>query len=450
MQDNKNIRQDIFWRSGLEGRFRFYIYGTTLELNGVPYEAGRLAEDILNMSREKYLARFDKMVEIQRLCDEYEESRDTVVWWKLNGIMYDLYLSLKDYVVFRHLLNEEEEYYFNTVMDVTGQLCLFPSVELPNPDDALERLAEQIGERLLSLNFLDEAPPPEIPWQEPEISLEEPLIPLLTHAMLLEHYGVNNTAWEEYKKVVDRFERYLLDTHAFIISIRNFIRLVLSRAKRNDAESYAESLYMYYNDGRLIQKLMVGPLQNYGVGYTLQDRYVLSYVPRLLPDDTAVIAQEHITDSIQAILKADYMLALNSGHQIRRCVICERFFLLKSGVHALYCEGACPHAPRFTCRQFGTHEVQKELAKDVPKVRAKLLSFERITKDMRRGNITREEARKAKDYVRDALYDALRDPNTTLESFEERVSSEHVYSACHIQRAGKPRGRPKKKAEGEA
>ena len=57
MQDNKNIRQDNFWRSGLEGRFRFYIDGTTLELNGVPYEAGRLAEDILNMSREKYLAR---------------------------------------------------------------------------------------------------------------------------------------------------------------------------------------------------------------------------------------------------------------------------------------------------------------------------------------------------------------------------------------------------------
>ena len=335
------------------------------------------------------------------------------------------------------------------VMDVTGQLCLLPPIELPNPDDALEKVAEEIGERLLSLNLVGEVSPPEIPWQEPETSLEEPFIPLLTHAMLLEHYGVNNTAWEEYKKVVDRFERYLLDAYAFIISIRNFIRIVLPKAARNDAESYAESLYMYYNDDRLIQKLMVGPLQNYGVGYTLQDRYVLSYVPRLLPDDTAVIAQEHITDSVQAILKADYMLALNSGHQIRRCVICERFFLLKSGVHALYCEGACPHAPRFTCRQFGTHEVQKELAKDIPKVRAKLLSFERITKDMRRGNITREEARKAKGYVRDALYDALRDPNTTLEDFEERVSSEHVYSACHIKRAGKPRGRPKK-TEGEA
>ena len=98
------------------------------------------------------------------------------------------------------------------------------------------------------------------------------------------------------------------------MSIRNFINLLLPRAERNDSESYAECLYAYYTDNRLIQKLMVDPLLNYGVGYTMGDKYVLSYVPRLLPDDTAVIAQEHITDGIQAVLKADYMLALNSGN----------------------------------------------------------------------------------------------------------------------------------------
>ena len=57
---------------------------------------------------------------------------------------------------------------------------------------------------------------------------------------------------------------------------------------------------------------------------------------------------------------------------IRRCIICGRYFLLKSGVHALYCEGACPHAPGYTCRQFGSVEVQKELAKDIPKVKVKV------------------------------------------------------------------------------
>ena len=148
-------------------------------------------------------------------------------------------------------------------------------------------------------------------------------------------------------------------------------------------------------------------------------------------------------------MKADYMLALNSGYNIRRCIICGRYFLLKSGVHALYCEGACPHAPGYTCRQFGTVEVQKELAKDIPKVKVKVTAFARITKDMQRGAISQEDTRKAKDYVRDLLYDALRDANISVEAFEQRISSERVYQHCGITRTANPRGRPPKEKAGE-
>ena len=177
--------------------------------------------------------------------------------------------------------------------------------------------------------------------------------------------------------------------------------------------------------------------------------FELSYVPRPLPDGSVAICQEHVTDSLQALMKADYMLALNSGHNIRRCIICGRYFLLKSGVHALYCEGACPHAPGYTCRQFGTVELQKELAKDIPKVKVKVTAFARITKDMQRGAISQEDARKAKDYVRALLYDALRDANISVEAFEQRISSERVYQHCGITRTANPRGRPPKEKAGE-
>lgn len=153
---------------------------------------------------------------------------------------------------------------------------------------------------------------------------------------------------------------------------------------------------------------------------------------------------------MQGVLKADYMLALNSGHNIRRCAVCKRYFLLRTGAHALYCEGACPVAPRFTCRQFGTMEVQKELVKDIPKVRAKLAAFERVTKDYRRGIITKEDTRRAKDYVRDLLYDALRDKDFTLVEFERRISPQALYASCEIVRKAKPRGRPRKQQGGEA
>ena len=175
---------------------------------------------------------------------------------------------------------------------------------------------------------------------------------------------------------------YLHDIRAFVPSIWNFIKFILSTLTTNGPESYAAALYGFYNDDRTAEKLIVNPITYHGDCYRSHDEYMHSYDPRELPDGSMAICQEHVTDSLQALMKADYMLALNSGHNIRRCIICGKYFMLKSGVHALYCEGACPHAPGYTCRHFGTVEVQKELAKNNPKVKAKLTAFSRITKDM--------------------------------------------------------------------
>ena len=160
------------------------------------------------------------------------------------------------------------------------------------------------------------------------------------------------------------------------------------------------------------------------------------------------ICQEHVTDSLQALMKADYMLALNSGHNIRRCIICGKYFMLKSGVHALYCEGACPHAPGYTCRQFGTVEVQKELAKNNPKVKAKLTAFSRITKDMQQGSYLSGGCQKSQgSCARPALRCAAQ-PDISVEEFSEQISTAQVYEYCRITRVSKPRGRPPKAKAG--
>ena len=86
-------------------------------------------------------------------------------------------------------------------------------------------------------------------------------------------------------------------------------------------------------------------------------------------------------------------------------------------------------------------EVQTELAKDISKVKVKVTAFARITKDMQRGTISQENARKAKNYVRDLLYDALRDANISVEAFKQSISSERVYQNCGITRTANPRGR---------
>ena len=251
-------------------------------------------------------------------------------------------------------------------------------------------------------------------------------------------------AGEDFQHRLNRYDRYLHDIRVFNTTIQNFIQHVISRLLKNDPENYAAALYDFYTDPRMVENLIVTPLNHGTDCYTTHDSYALSYVPREMADRHFAICEKHSTDSVQAVLKADYMHALNAGRNILRCKVCSKYFLLKGGAHALYCEGACPYDSRFTCRQFGTHEVQKELARDIPKLRIKLTAFERITKDMRREAITREEARVAKDDVRDALYDALRRNDLPLEAFEQAVSSEAVYARCGIARKAKPRGRPKK------
>lgn len=252
------------------------------------------------------------------------------------------------------------------------------------------------------------------------------------------------SAWEELPHRLARYERYLHDVRVFDATIQNFIVHLLSHLLKNDPENYAAALHDFYTEPRFVQKYIVTPLNHGADCYTIHDKYAVSYVPRELPGAGFAICEEHVTDSIQAVLKADYMRALNAGRNILRCKVCGKFFLLKGGAHALYCEGVCPYDSRFTCRQFGTIEVQKELAKDIPKVRIKLTAFERINQDMRRGVITREEARTAKDYVRDLLYEALRRGDMPLDSFERETSSASVYAHCRITRKAKPRGRPKK------
>lgn len=429
----------------MEGSIVFYTYGSTLELYGQQFTAGMLTADLLNLSPDEYRPMSKHMKQVTSLAEEYEQSGSIELWWKLNEELAALCGVLRRYAVFRLLLDESEDAFFSVIREVTGQFDLFPKEEHEPSEEIqrkrLERVANEISARSETVKDapLDLFHPSEAALEKGDAFYYE----------MLRAIGPTKDAWRDYKKYIRRYETYLHDIRAFNGTIRNFISLSLSKLKHNSPEDYAAALYGFYNDERIAEKLIVNPIRNNGDCYTTHDAYELSYVPRPLPDDSVAICQEHVTDSLQALMKADYMLALNSGHNIRRCIICGRYFLLKSGVHALYCEGACPHAPGYTCRQFGTVEVQKELAKDIPKVKVKVTAFARITKDMQRGAISQEDTRKAKDYVRDLLYDALRDADTSVEAFEQSISSERVYQHCGITRTANPRGRPPKKKTGE-
>lgn len=424
----------------MDGSIIFYIYDKCIELNGKQFSAGELTADFLNISSDEYYQMHRCINHITELSEEYDKSKGKDTLWEINNNMEQLCNLLRRYTVFNVLLGEEEEIFFSVFRRLTEQYDLF---------SASERTVSK-SERLRQIKSLAD----KFFCREDDSSERLDLFALHTTddentaAFFNELYrmlGVTGEAWSQYKEHIERYKTYLHDIRAFNGTIRNFINFRLSKLEHNSLEDYAAAIYAFYNDERTAEKLIVNPIRNNGDCFRLYDDYNLSYVPRELPDGKVVISQKHMTDSVQALLKADYMLALNSGYNIRRCVVCNRYFLLKSGVHALYCDGASPYDPRYSCRQFGTFEIQKELARDNPKISAKNRAFARIDQDRKRGNISREDCRKVKDYVRDMLYEALRTADYSVDELERKLESDNLYKACNVQRVKKARGRPRAK-----
>lgn len=157
---------------------------------------------------------------------------------------------------------------------------------------------------------------------------------------LLIYPGSRKEKWLYYRKQITRYQRHLEEVAVFNPTIRNFIKFILSKLEHNSSENYAAALYQFYHDERLAEKLIANPTGLEHTFYQKYDHCVVSYVPQELPDGRFAVCQEHTTDSLQMLLKADYMTALNVGCNIRRCIVCKNYFLVRSGTHVLYCEGA--------------------------------------------------------------------------------------------------------------
>ena len=113
----------------MEGSIIFYTYGSTLELNGQQFEAGRLTEDLLNLSPDDYHPLHERMVRIRTLMDIYEYVRKSELWWKLNDEMEQLCQELRRYTVFRLLPDDCYDAFFSVIREITGQFSLFPPEE---------------------------------------------------------------------------------------------------------------------------------------------------------------------------------------------------------------------------------------------------------------------------------------------------------------------------------
>lgn len=64
-----------------------------------------------------------------------------------------------------------------------------------------------------------------------------------------------------------------------------------------------------------------------------------------------IIAEYYHTSSLQSLLKIDYMKGLMTGHCIRRCEHCKRFYLSTNAYRTRFCDKPSLEGPKFTCKQ---------------------------------------------------------------------------------------------------
>jgi hypothetical protein len=86
----------------------------------------------------------------------------------------------------------------------------------------------------------------------------------------------------------------------------------------------------------------------------------------------------------------------------------------------------------------------KEAAKDDPKKQALLRCYQRLNKDVSRGNLTSEQRDILYAKAEDLHYEARTNPEITFEDFDTSLATEHLCQLCNIIRTAGKAGRPKK------
>lgn len=367
----------------------FYVGKKSIILNEQSFTLGQLTTEILNISPRKFQRMRVVCFHAEDEINRYTQTKDADHWRKANLFLLTLDRQLREYQLFR-LIKE--------------QPCVLSETET-----FLNRLLQQ------TLAGFDSVPPEE-----------------------LEHQ------WNAFLETFNVYNNILGNIASFSNAIQHFVQHYLAALKMLDPENYAAALYDYLKDAIAAQTIVTTPAQSL---YSNVDPVMLRFVPRkTLPGSGEYqIFEYYEVDNLQTLLKMDFYRALGAGHVIRRCGYCRRYFLLTKGYHTRYCDNPSPDNPKYTCAQLGYRQTgMKEAAKDDPKKQALLRCYQRLNKDVSRGNLTSEQRHILYAKAEDLHYEARTNPEITFEVFDASLATENLCQLCNITRTAGKAGRPKK------
>lgn len=369
----------------------------TIEVGSLEYTLGEITTEVLNIPFEEYKEMKAELLSAEEDMKEYFQTKNIDHWRSANEHLKQLDRMLCVHSVFANLKDEtcalaEADSLFTSLFQTT-----------------LDGFAVEVPDDYLSPGDL------EMKW-----------------TMYLSTYAT-------YRNIVS-------DLYSFNYTIQHFISFYLTSLKKLDSSHYAAALCYFLNDDRTAEKLIANPFNGSGL-FAEADSVVLRYIPRQVHPyvDKYEIYEYYEAKNLQTLLKTDFYRALSSGHIIRRCECCERYFLLTKGYHTKYCDRPNPENPRFTCAQIGyRNSGQKEVAQDDPRAQSLHRCYQRLNKDVSRGVLTSDQRDALYKKANDLYFEARTNSQITFAELDRSLATVNLCQLCSIERKTGKVGRPRK------
>lgn len=198
--------------------------------------------------------------------------------------------------------------------------------------------------------------------------------------------------------------------------------------------------FMFPDDEEWSTERLALPLEG---EFQLGEPMITQYIPVSKEDGKWYFAEFLRMDTLQGLIKTDFVKGVMKGHLPHRCEHCGRYFLMTKGYHTRFCDMPSPENPKRTCKQMAyAKRREKEKPSEDPKVQSYKRCLDRLNKSCNRGSITPEQKQRLVSLVEELYLKATTTPAFTNEEFEKALQSKQLYAQLGI--TSRSRGRPQK------
>jgi len=427
----------------------YYIGKNTIEIGGEVLPLGTITAEVLNITHE-HRQMLDWLKSAEAEMALLLESSDLAHWKTANEYYLKLDAQLCARKTFR-LLKQQPD------VLAEAQELLSDVEELKSHDFTLSEEDQEILNQIITYEDYLQNPDDyggETVWESQDLNtgevfehhIPQPPIPSPPPAKtknLLIVSGDIGLKLLVYQRICKGYRNILEDIASFNMTIHNFINGFLSPLIQLNPSNYAASLYDFFNHPRA-NWLIANPESRTGL-FTNADALTMRFIPREGRPGEFQIFEYYEAKNLQTLLKMDFYRALGAGHIIRRCEYCKRYFLLTKGYHTKYCDLPNPENPSFTCRQLGYRKTgRKEEAKDDPMKQSLFRCYQRLTQDVKRGNLSDKQRQILYHKAEELHFDARLNPNISNAEFEKSLETKNLCKLCSVERKSGKVGRPRK------